>query len=166
VPKAKTRYVAAALAKLGLSAEPSEWHRGVMACTGIEFCKLALVETKARARTVVAEMERRLPDFDAPFSIHVNGCPNACARTQVADVGLKGMVQTDDDGNLVEVFQVHLGGGLGTDPQLARKTRALKVRAEDLPDYIERLAGRYLAQREENEPFARWAHRADEDDLR
>jgi len=166
VPKAKTRYVRAALEKIGLSAEPSEWQRGVMACTGIEFCKLALVETKARARTVVAEMERRLPEFDVPFSIHVNGCPNACARTQVADVGLKGMVQTDDDGNLVEVFQVHLGGGLGTDPQLARKTRALKVRAEDLPDYIERLAVRYLAQREEGEPFARWAHRAEEDDLR
>jgi sulfite reductase (ferredoxin) len=166
VPKAKTRYVRSALEKIGLSAEPSEWQRGVMACTGIEFCKLALVETKARARTVVAEMERRLPEFDVPFSIHVNGCPNACARTQVADVGLKGMVQTDDDGNLVEVFQVHLGGGLGTDPQLARKTRALKVRAEDLPDYIERLAVRYLAQREEGEPFAQWAHRADEDDLR
>jgi sulfite reductase (ferredoxin) len=166
VPKAKTRYVRQALEKLGLSAEPSEWHRGVMACTGIEFCKLALVETKARARTVVAELERRLPDFDVPFSIHVNGCPNACARTQVADVGLKGMVQTDDDGNLVEVFQVHLGGGLGTDPQLARKTRALKVRAEDLPDYIERLARRYLEQRQPGEAFAAWAHRADEEDLR
>jgi sulfite reductase (ferredoxin) len=137
-----------------------------MACTGIEFCKLALVETKARARTVVAELERRLPDFDAPFSIHVNGCPNACARTQVADVGLKGMVQTDDDGNLVEVFQVHLGGSLGTDPQLARKTRALKVRAQDLPDYVERLAERYLEQREPGEVFAAWARRADEDDLR
>jgi sulfite reductase (ferredoxin) len=166
VPGASTADAQAALAELGLSAEPSEWHRGVMACTGIEFCKLALVETKARARSVVEELERRLPDFDVPFSIHVNGCPNACARTQVADVGLKGMVQTDEDGTLVEVFQVHLGGGLGTDPQLARKTRALKVRAEDLPDYIERLAGRYLGQREEGESFARWAHRAEEDDLR
>ena len=166
VPKAKTRYVQAALARLGLPAEPSEWRRGVMACTGIEFCKLALVETKARAHTVIAEMERRLPDFDVPFSIHLNGCPNACARTQVADVGLKGMVQSEEDGTLVEIFQVHLGGGLGTSPQLARKTRALKVRAEDLPDYVERLAGRYLAQRHDGEPFAEWAHRADEDDLR
>ena len=166
VPKAKTRYVKAALAKIGLPAEPSEWRRGVMACTGIEFCKLALVETKARAGTVIAEMERRLPDFDLPFSIHINGCPNSCARTQVADVGLKGMVQTDDDGNLVEIFQVHLGGGLGTEPQLARKTRALKVRAEDLPDYVERLAGRFLEQRDGSESFAHWAHRAEEDDLR
>ncbi len=158
--------VESGLEGLGLSSTPSEWRRGVMACTGIEFCKLALVETKARARTVVAELERRLPEFDAPFSIHVNGCPNSCARTQVADVGLKGMVQKDDDGNLVEVFQVHLGGGLGTEPSLARKTRALKVRAEDLPDYIERLAGRYLDQRDGDESFASWARRAEEDDLR
>jgi len=154
------------LEALDLTARPSTFRRGTMACTGIEFCKLALVETKARARTVVAELESRLPDFDVPFSIHVNGCPNSCARTQVADVGLKGMVQKDEDGNLVEVFQVHLGGGLGTEPSLARKTRALKVRAEDLPDYVERLAGRYLAQRDAGESFAAWARRADEDDLR
>jgi sulfite reductase (ferredoxin) len=166
VPEQETAAVADGLATLGLPATPSEWRRGVMACTGIEFCKLALVETKARARTMVSELERRLPELDVPFSIHVNGCPNSCARTQVADVGLKGMVQKDDDGKLVEVFQVHLGGGLGTEPSLARKTRALKVRADDLPDYVERLVGRYLAQREAGESFAAWARRADEDDLR
>ena len=166
VPQAAVAGLTKGLAAIGLPAAPSEWRRGLMACTGIEFCKLALVETKARAHTVIAEMERRLPDFDVPFSIHINGCPNSCARTQVADVGLKGMVQTDDEGNLVEIFQVHLGGGLGTEPQLARKTRALKVRAEELPDYVERLAGRFLEQRDGVESFAHWAHRAEEDDLR
>lgn len=166
VPQDAVAALTAGLEELGLPSAPSEWRRGVMACTGIEFCKLALVETKARARTVVAELERRLPDFDVPFSIHVNGCPNSCARTQVADVGLKGMVQRGADGELVEVFQVHLGGGLGSEPSLARKTRALKVAAQDLPDYIERLAGRYLAQRQDGEPFAVWARRAEEDDLR
>jgi sulfite reductase (ferredoxin) len=166
VPQTEVAELTEGLAAIGLPTAPSEWRRGLMACTGIEFCKLALVETKARAHTVIAEMERRLPDFDVPFSIHINGCPNSCARTQVADVGLKGMVQTDDEGNLVEIFQVHLGGGLGTEPQLARKTRALKVRAEDLPDYVERLAGRFLEQREGVESFAHWAHRAEEDDLR
>jgi sulfite reductase (ferredoxin) len=166
VPQQEVATLTAALDAVGLPSAPSEWRRSLMACTGIEFCKLALVETKARAATVIAEMERRLPDFDVPFSIHINGCPNSCARTQVADIGLKGMVQTDDDGNLVEIFQVHLGGGLGTEPQLARKTRALKVRAEELPDYVERLAGRFLEQREGEESFAHWAHRAEEDDLR
>ena len=166
VPREEVPALTAGLEQVGLPSSPSEWRRGVMACTGIEFCKLALVETKARARTVVAELERRLPEFDAPFSIHVNGCPNSCARTQVADVGLKGMVQKGDDGELVEVFQVHLGGSLGSDPALARKTRALKVRAEDLPDYVERLAARYLEQRRSGEAFAAWARRADEEDLR
>lgn len=166
VPQPEIDALVRGLADLGLHAAPSEWRRGVLACTGIEYCKLALVETKARAATVVAELEARLPALDVPFTIHVNGCPNACARTQVADVGLKGMVQTGDDGQLVEVFQVHLGGGLGTQPQLARKTRALKVAAVDLPDYIERLARRYLAQRSDGESFASWAHRADEADLR
>ncbi len=166
VPQKEVAALTEGLTAAGLPSAPSEWRRGLMACTGIEFCKLALVETKARAHTVIAEMERRLPDFDVPFSIHINGCPNSCARTQVADVGLKGMVQTDDDGNLVEIFQVHLGGGLGTETQLARKTRALKVRAEDLPEYIERLAGRFLEQRDGTESFAHWAQRAQEDDLR
>lgn len=156
----------ATLDGLGLPARPSEWRRGVMACTGIEFCKLALTETKARARWTVEELERRLPEMDVPFSIHVNGCPNSCARTQTADIGLKGMVAKGEDGGVVEIFQVHLGGSLGAETTLARKTRALKVPAEELPDYIERVARTYLAQRAEGESFAAWAHRADEDDIR
>ncbi|NYI70787.1 sulfite reductase (ferredoxin) [Naumannella cuiyingiana] len=155
------------LAELGLTARPSEFRRGVMACTGIEFCKLALVETKARARSVVDELERRLPDFDSPLSVHLNGCPNSCARFQVADIGLKGLVMDDADGNPVDGFQVHLGGTLGAEPSLARKTRALRVSADDLVDYIERVTTNYLADRDgEAESFAGWARRADEDLLR
>ncbi|GAB4077795.1 nitrite/sulfite reductase [Nostocoides australiense] len=158
--------VAAALLAYDLDARPSEFRRNVLACTGIEYCKLALTETKERARTVVVQLERRRPDFDVPLGIHVNGCPNACARTQVGDIGLKGMVHRTDDGDLEEVFQVHLGGGLGATPSVARKTRALKVAADDLPDYIERVTGHYLEQRATGESFAAWAHRAEEDDLR
>ncbi len=158
--------VADALAAYDLIVRPSEFRRNVLACTGIEYCKLALTETKARARTVVVELERRRPDFDTPLGIHVNGCPNACARTQVGDIGLKGMVHRTADDDLEEVFQVHLGGGLGATPSVARKTRALKVTAEELPDYIERVTGKYLEQRRDTESFAAWAHRADEDDLR
>ena len=82
-----------------------------MACTGIEFCKLAIVETKAhRGRRSSPSSRTGCPTFDAPLSIHVNGCPNSCARIQVADIGLKGLLVTDADGNQVEGFQVHLGG--------------------------------------------------------
>ncbi len=89
-----------------------------MACTGIEFCKLAIVETKARGAALIDELERRLPDFDEPITINVNGCPNSCARIQVADIGLKGQLVPDGDGDQVEGFQVHLGGALGLDAGL------------------------------------------------
>jgi sulfite reductase (ferredoxin) len=141
-----------------------------MACTGIEFCKLAIVETKARGQELVARLEERLRDFDADISIHINGCPNACARTQVADIGLKGMLMLDRDGRRVEGFQVHLGGGLGlAEGQTAgfgRKLRGLKTTAEELPAYVERLARRYLDGRDSGETFATWVLRVDEEQLR
>jgi sulfite reductase (ferredoxin) len=129
----------------------------MLACTGIEFCKLAIVETKARAHGLTAELERRLPGFDVPISINVNGCPNACARIQLADIGLKGVIL---DGE--EAFQVHLGGHLGPDGSFGRKLRGLKVRADALPDYVERLLRAYQADRVPGESFATWVHRADE----
>jgi len=150
---------------LGLEVRPSEFRRGTMACTGIEFRKLAIVETKGNAKALVAELEDRLPTFDTPLSIHVNGCPNSCARIQVADVGLKGMLVTDADGNQAEGFQVHLGGELGPDAGLGRKPRGLKVSAAELPDYVERVLGRFAEQREGDESFGSWARRADEEAL-
>ena len=90
-----------------------------MACTGIEFRKLAIVDTKDRAKALVGELEKRFPDLDVPITVNVNGCPNACARTQVADIGLKGMLVMDANGNQVEGFQVHLGGASGSPPASA-----------------------------------------------
>jgi sulfite reductase (ferredoxin) len=159
-----------ALRAIGLEAAPSAWRRGTMACTGIEYCKLAIVETKARAAALVAELEERLAGFDADISIHLNGCPNACARTQIADIGLKGMLVPGPSGELVEGFQVHLGGGLGLalgqTAGLGRKLRGLKTTAQELPAYVERLARRYLAGRKEDESFAHWVGRVDEEELR
>ncbi len=155
----------AALHDLGLEVRPSEFRRGTMACTGIEFCKLAIVETKATASSLVAELEDRLPTFDRPLSIHVNGCPNSCARIQVADIGLKGMLVTDTTGNQAEGFQVHLGGELGPEAGLGRKPRGLRVSAAELPDYVERVLGRYTQQRDGEETFGHWARRADEEAL-
>lgn len=154
-----------ALEKLGLSAKPSHWRRSTMACTGIEFCKLAIVDTKARADSLVREMERRVPELDAPISVHVNGCPNACARTQTADIGLKGQLM-NVDGRQVAGFQVHLGGGHGMHAGFGRKLRGFKVSADDLDDYVVKLAQRYLTQRDDGEIFAAWAVRVGEEQLR
>ena len=164
------------LETLGLTARASVFRRGTMACTGIEFCKLAIVETKATGARLVAELESRLADIpelftqDAPpLTININGCPNSCARAQTADIGLKG-VQLPDPANpagpTVEGFQLHLGGGLGLHAGLGRKLRGLKSTAADLPDYVERLVRRWLEQRADDEPFAAWVHRAAEEDLR
>jgi sulfite reductase (ferredoxin) len=137
-----------------------------MACTGLEFCKLAIVETKQHAQDLYAELEKRLPDFDEPISINVNGCPNSCARFQVADIGLKGSLVPGPMGEQVPGYQVHLGGHLGIESGLGRKLRGHKVMAEELPDYIERLLLRYREARQPGETFAVWAGRAEDDDLR
>ncbi|WP_411107145.1 nitrite/sulfite reductase [Streptomyces sp. cmx-4-9] len=157
--------VVAALEALDLRVTPSPFRRGTMACTGIEFCKLAIVETKARGASLIDELERRLPDFAEPLTININGCPNACARIQVADIGLKGQLVLDDDGNQVEGYQVHLGGALGLEAGFGRKVRGLKVTAEGLPDYVERVVTRFQDQREDGERFAAWVSRADEKSL-
>ncbi|OXM42470.1 nitrite/sulfite reductase [Amycolatopsis alba] len=166
VPEAEVGGLKTELADLGLQTEPSPWRRGVMACTGLEFCKLAIVETKARAIELVTDLEKRLADIQAeienPVTVHLNGCPNSCARVQTADIGLKGQIVTDDDGKQVEGFQVHLGGGLGLDAGFGRKLRGHKVTASELTAYVERLVRAYLAGREPGERFAQWVLRAEE----
>ncbi|MEU2540673.1 nitrite/sulfite reductase [Streptomyces iakyrus] len=154
-----------ALEALDLTARPSSFRRGTMACTGIEFCKLAIVETKQRGAQLIDELERRLPDFDEPLTINLNGCPNACARIQVADIGLKGQLMLNDQGEQVEGYQVHLGGALGLEAGFGRKVRGLKVTSEELPDYVERVLKRFQAEREDGERFAAWAARASEEAL-
>ncbi|MFH8730770.1 MULTISPECIES: nitrite/sulfite reductase [unclassified Streptomyces] len=155
----------ASLEALDLKVNASPFRRGTMACTGIEFCKLAIVETKARGASLIDELERRVPEFDEPLTININGCPNACARIQVADIGLKGQLMLDADGNQVEGYQVHLGGALGLEAGFGRKVRGLKVTAAELPDYVERVLKRFQAEREDGERFATWTARASEEAL-
>jgi len=169
VPPERTEELVAELDQAGLPARPSAFRRHTMACTGIEFCKLAIVETKARAADLIAELERRLPEFSTPVTINVNGCPNSCARIQTADIGLKGSLVTGPDGTQVEGFQIHLGGSLnggdGSGSGFGRKLRGLKTTAEELPDYVERVLRRFEAGREPDESFAAWTARATEQEL-
>jgi sulfite reductase (ferredoxin) len=155
VPELRVDELVTELAAIDLQASPNVFRRGTMACTGIEFCKLAIVETKGRARELYTELGKRLPDFDTPVTINVNGCPNSCARFQLADIGLKGSIVDGEEG-----FQVHLGGSLGTDPGFGRKLRGLKVTADGLADYVEQLLRNYQADRAADEQFASWVRRA------
>ena len=163
------------LEAVGLSVRASTFRRGTMACTGLEFCKLAIVETKAAGADLVAELERRFADVPELFTpsspaltININGCPNSCARAQIADIGLKGVQlpdPADPQGPTVEGFQVHLGGGLGVQAGFGRKLRGLKTTSAALPDYVERVVRRWLDQRVGDETFQQWVLRADEADL-
>jgi sulfite reductase (ferredoxin) len=151
-----------ALEEMDLRVNPSVFRRSTMACTGIEFCKLAIVETKQRADWLYRELEDRLPDFDEPIRINLNGCPNSCARFQIADIGFMGSLGTKPDGTKIDAFQVHLGGHLGAEHRFGRKVKGLKVPAHKLADYTERLLRRYLATRGDEEEFHQWAVRAQE----
>ncbi|WP_112240047.1 nitrite/sulfite reductase [Kribbella monticola] len=162
VEESRVESLVAALNDLGYQARPSAWRQNTMACTGIEFCKLAIVETKARAAELIGELEERIPELDVPITINVNGCPNSCARIQVADIGLKGQLVLDAEGNQVPGYQVHLGGGLGLDAGFGRKLRGHKVTSDGLADYVERVTQNYLKERSEGERFAQWVVRAEE----
>ncbi len=139
--------LAASLDALDLPTIPSPFRKGVMACTGIEFCKLAIGETKGRARWLAEELDARLPGLDEEIRIHVNGCPNSCARFQVADIGLMSALAPRPDGTKSDAFLVHLGGGMGDGESFGRKVKGVRIFAEDAADYVETLVKRYRARR-------------------
>jgi len=170
VPDDKLDDLIAGVEALGLRTRPSHWRRNLMACTGIEFCKLSFAETRGRAQDLVPELERRLEDLnsalDVPITVNINGCPNSCARIQVADIGFKGQMVDDGHGGSVEGFQVHLGGSLGLDSGFGRKLRQHKVTSDELGDYIDRVVRNFIKHRSDGERFAQWVVRAEEGDLR
>jgi sulfite reductase (ferredoxin) len=170
VPDDKLNDLIAGVEALGLQSRPSHWRRNLMACSGIEFCKLSFAETRVRAQGLVPELERRLEDInsqlDVPITVNINGCPNSCARIQVADIGFKGQMVDDGHGGSVEGFQVHLGGSLGLDSGFGRKLRQHKVTSDELGDYIERVVRNFVKHRTDGERFAQWVVRAEEGDLR
>lgn len=170
VPDDKIAGLDTALEAVGLTSRPSRWRRNLIACTGLEFCKLSFTETRSRSQELVPILEERLAELndqlDVPVTINFNGCPNSCARIQVADIGLKGQLIDDGDGHPIEGFQVHLGGSLGFDSTFGRKLRQHKIYAHEATDYIDRVVRNFISGRHEGERFAEWSVRADEEALR
>lgn len=178
VPEANVETLVQELELLDLPGRPGKWRAGTMACTGIEFCKLAIVETKGRAVELYRYLEKRLPGYEDDIRINVNGCPNSCARYQTADIGLMGcqiherVWVTDHDGEQieerrkVEAFLVHLGGHLGENRAFGRKVRGVKVPASEIGPYVETLVLRFRSQRNEGENFAAFIARLSNDELK
>jgi sulfite reductase (ferredoxin) len=164
VPNARTREVVERLNQIGLRVEVSPFWRGAIACTGTEFCKLAIAETKAFSKWLVSEMEERLPAFDQQIKLHVTGCTNSCGQSWIADIGLEGK-KIKKDGKMVDAFYFCVGGAVGKYAAIARQI-GFRAAAEDCPDAIERLLRAYIAARHPGEDLRAYFSRTDDETLR
>jgi sulfite reductase (ferredoxin) len=164
VPNAKTQELVEKITALGLEVQPHVFYRGAVACTGTEFCKLAIAETKGFTKWLVGEMEERLPEFDQQLRLHVTGCTNSCGQSWIADIGLEGK-KLKKDGKLVDAFYFCVGGAVGEYAGIARQI-GYRAAAEDCPEAIERLLRGYLKGRGEGENLRAYFRRTSDEDLR
>jgi len=164
VPYANTGTLARDLGEIGLRVEGSMFWRGAIACTGTEFCKLAISETKGFTRWLVDELEERLPQFDQQLKLHVTGCPNGCGQHWIADIGLEGK-KIKYEGKLTDAFYFCLGGAVGQHASVSRPV-GYRAPAPLVPEAIERLLRKYLAGREPEENLRSWFARHSNDELR
>ena len=164
VPNHETAALIIELNTLGLQVDVSPFWRGAIACTGTEFCKLAIAETKAFNKWLVTEMEERLPGFDQQIKLHVTGCTNSCGQHWIADIGLEGK-KIKKNGALVDAFYFCVGGAVG---KYARAGRTLGYRtaADEVPDAITRLLNAYMGARTPGEDLRAYFSRTDDDTLR
>jgi len=164
VPTINADTLAAELNAIGFQVKGSAFARGTIACSGTEFCKLAITETKAFSRWLVEEMEERLPGFDQHLKLHVTGCPNSCGQHWIADIGIEGK-KLKVNGQMVDAYYFCVGGALGLHQSTARPV-GYRCAATDVPDALERLLGHYLDQREPGENLRRFFARHSDTELR
>jgi len=164
VPTVNAETLAGELKDIGLPAGGSAFSRGIVACSGTEFCKLAITETKAFSRWLVEELEERLPGFDQHLKLHVTGCPNSCGQHWIADVGIEGKKMKVND-QLVDAYYFCVGGTLGLFQATARPV-GYRCAATEVPEALERLLGRYLAEREPGENLRRFFARHSDNEIR
>ena len=164
VPTLNAEPLAKELDAIGLKVGGSAFWRGTVACSGTEFCKLAITETKSFSRWLVEELEERLPGFDQHLKLHVTGCPNSCGQHWIADIGIEGK-KIKVQGRMVDAYYFCVGGALGLHQATARPV-GYRCPATEVPEALERLLGRYLAQREPGENLRRFFVRHSDTELR
>ncbi len=164
VPQAHAEPLAKELDDLDLQVSGSPFRRGAVACTGTEFCKLAITETKGYTRWLVDELDERLPGFSQHLRLHVTGCPNSCGQHWIADVGLEGKKIKVSD-KVLDAYQFCLGGGVGSHQAIARSV-GYRCLASQVPDAIERLLRRYLDLKFPGENLRQFFARHDDAELR
>jgi sulfite reductase (ferredoxin) len=164
VPKRNADTLAKELGAAGLRAGASPFWRGAVACTGTEFCKLAITETKGFTRWLVEELEERLPEFSQELRLHVTGCPNSCGQHWIADIGIEGK-KTKVDGRMVDAYYFCVGGGVGKYQSIARLT-GYRCPVSEVPVAIERLLRGYLADRFTSENLRQFLARHSDAEVR
>jgi sulfite reductase (ferredoxin) len=164
VPRLQADDLAKELGAIGLPVSGSPFSRGAIACSGTEFCKLAITETKSFSRWLVEELEERLPGFDQHLKLHVTGCPNSCGQHWIADIGIEGK-KIKVNGHMVDAYYFCLGGALGLNQAIARPV-GFRCPATEVPEAIERLLRRYLADGRPGENLRRFFARHSDADLR
>ncbi len=164
VPQANADALAKELDAIGLRVGGSPFWRGTVACSGTEFCKLAITETKSFSRWLVEELEERLPGFDQHLKLHVTGCPNSCGQHWIADIGIDGK-KMKIDGRLVDAYYFCVGGALGLHQATARPV-GYRCPATEVPDAIERLLRQYLGARVAGENLRQFFARHTDTELR
>ncbi len=153
------------LARVGLRVEASPFWRGAVACTGTEFCKLAITETKGFTQWLVDELEERVPEFDQQLRLHVTGCPNSCGQHWIADLGIEGK-KIKHEGKLVDAYYFCVGGSVGEFAATARPV-GYRIPATEVPEAIERLLRTYQGRRlGEGESLRAYFARHTNDELR
>jgi sulfite reductase (ferredoxin) len=165
VPSASIQQVVSSVNELGFQVEPTNFFRGAVACTGTEFCKLAITETKAFNKWLVSELEDRLPEFDQQFRLHVTGCTNSCGQGWIADIGLEGK-KMKKDGVMVDAFYFMVGGSVGGEYAGIARQIGYRAAATDCPEAIERLLRGYLKGRTQDESLRAYFRRTSDEDLR
>lgn len=159
-----TEVLAAELESTGLPVAGSSFARGAIACTGSEFCKLALTETKGFARWLVNELEERLPAFDEQIKLHITGCPNSCGQHWIADVGIEGK-KIKVNGQMIDAYYFCIGGAVGQFQAIARPV-GHRCAAAEVPDAIERLLKRFQENRGPGENLREFFARHNNDEIR
>jgi sulfite reductase (ferredoxin) len=164
VPTSAAHELAQELESLGLPVQGSSFWRGAIACTGSEFCKLAITETKGFTRWIVDELEERLPGFDQQLKLHVTGCPNSCGQHWIADIGMEGK-KLKHQGKLEDAYYFCVGGSVGLHQQIARPV-GFRCLATEVPDALERLLTAYLQARNPGENLRAYFARSSDQQLR
>jgi sulfite reductase (ferredoxin) len=164
VPTEKAGDLVRELGAIGLHVEGSPFWRGAVACTGTEFCKLAITETKGFTRWLVDELEERVPQFDQQLRLHVTGCPNGCGQHWIADIGIEGK-KIKHEGKLVDAYYFCLGGSVGQHASISRPV-GYRTPATQVPEAIARLLRKYLVTRTGDENLRAWFARHTNDELR